>query len=622
MRRFLAAAALLAAAAPVAARAQRPTHTFRIAEGAFRLDGRPLQLISGELHYARIPREYWRQRLRMARAMGLNTVATYVFWNFHELRPGVFDFRTGMRDLPEFLREAQEEGLWVILRPGPYACAEWDFGGFPAWLAKDTTLRVRSRDPRFLRAARRYVRALGHAIRPWLVTHGGPILMVQAENEYGSFGSDSLYLARTRRMFSEAGVDVPLFTADGDWLFDRGAIPGLLPAANGETDYDSLVARVNRFHGGRGPYLVAEFYPGWLDHWGEPFAQVADSTFLPAYDSLLARGASVNLYMFHGGTSFGFWAGANYSKANPIEPDLTSYDYDAPLSEAGHTTPKFFALRDVIRKHVGYPIPPVPDSPPVMALPAVPLTPAGDLFSLAAAARPVRSVTPPTFEALGLAGGYVLYRHRFRDAVHGTLHVPGLRDYALVYVNRQLVGELDRRVGRFALPISVPAGGVLDLLVETEGRINYGAEMVRNRKGIIAPVTVDSSVVTGWAAYPLPFGSRPRPARSTPGAAPSGLPTVYRGSFALDSVADTFLDLRGWGKGIVFVNGHNLGRYWRLGPQQTLYLPGPWLHRGSNDIVIFEEWNDDPPGTIAGLDHPILTELHADAGPRLPAVRR
>ncbi|MGH7634081.1 MAG: glycoside hydrolase family 35 protein, partial [Gemmatimonadaceae bacterium] len=369
-------------------------HDFRIAKGAFLLDGKPLQIISGEMHYARIPRAYWSQRLQMAKAMGLNTIATYVFWNYHEVRPGVFDFHTGNRDLAEFIRLAQQEGLWVILRPGPYVCAEWDFGGLPSYLLKTPAVTVRDDDPRYLRAANRYVRALAEQVRPLLVTHGGPILMVQVENEYGSFGSDSAYKEATRRMLLDAGIDVPLFTADGDWAFAKGGIPAVFAAANGETNYDTLAARAGAFNHDAGPYMVAEFYPGWLMHWAEPFPVTPVDSFLPAYDSLLAHGASVNLYMFHGGTNFGFTSGANYTKSMPIEPSMTSYDYDAPLSEAGWPTTKYFALRDVIRRHVSYDIPDVPARIPVIAVPPIRLTRAAGLFDLVAHVKPVRSAEP------------------------------------------------------------------------------------------------------------------------------------------------------------------------------------------------------------------------------------
>lgn len=632
-------------------RAVRATHhTFAISGGHFLLDRKPIQLLSGELHYARIPREYWASRLAMAKAMGLNSITTYVFWNFHETRPGHFDFSTGERNLGAFLDEAKKQGLWVILRPGPYVCAEWDFGGYPAYLAKDTTLTVRSRDPRFLAAEKRYIQALAKVVAPRLVTKGGPVVMVQVENEYGSFGSDQKYLQATKQMFSDAGFDVPFFTADGDWLFDKGSIPGVLPGANGETNYDSLVARVNRFHKGKGPYFVPEFYPGWLDHWGEKFERVAIKDFLPQYDSLVTRGASVNLYMFHGGTTFGFWAGANYTREVPIQPDLTSYDYDAPLDEAGHPTPKYYAIRDLLAKLSKKPLPAVPTTAPVISIPPVALTPAAGLFDLVDTAHAKRAKRPLTFEELGQQGGYVLYRHQVDTASYGMLEIPGLRDFGLVFVNGRRVAMLDRRTGTFSTVVDVPAKGELEILVESEGRINYGQEMLRNRKGIISPVRLAGTELTGWRMNGLPFvddrggagrgalraptapptadstgskGARSAPqsadsvgatgARSAPRPADTtgaGIPTLYRGSFTLDSVGDSYLDLRGWGKGIVFVNGHNLGRYWDLiGPQRTLYLPGPWLKVGQNDIAIFEQLNDSVPGKVTGLREAVLDSL-------------
>ncbi len=585
-------------------------HDFRITQGQFLLDGKPFQIISGELHYARIPREYWRHRLRMAKAMGLNTIATYVFWNYHELKPGVFDFHSGNRDLAAFLRIAQEEGLWVILRPGPYVCAEWDFGGLPSYLLKSPAVKVRSDDPRYLAAARRYVRAMADQVRPLLVTHGGPILMVQVENEYGSYGADSSYKEQTRRMLVDAGIDVPLFTADGDWLFEKGAIPGVFAAANGEMNYDTLTARTNAFNKSAGPYMVAELYPGWLTHWAEPFPVTPVDSFLPQYESLLAHGASINLYMFHGGTNFGFTSGANYTRKLPIEPSMTSYDYDAPLSEAGWPTPKYYALREVIRRHVSYAIPPVPDSLPVISVPAIPLVADASLFDLVKHIEPVDAAEPLAFEDLDQADGYVLYRHKFERAGSGALDIPGLRDYAAVLVDGKRVATLDRREGIFSTSVVVPAGGTLDVLVENMGRINYGAELVDNRKGIIEPVTLDGVQLRGWSMYRLPFGKPPRlSAHPDPTTLRPGVPTVYRGSFALERVGDTFLDMRGWNKGIVFVNGINLGRYWKVGPQQTLYLPGAWLRRGSNEIVVFEMNGRRNAAAIAGLRTPILTQL-------------
>lgn len=593
---------------------RQPGHDFRIADGSFLLDGRPFQIISGEMHYARIPREYWRHRLRMARAMGLNTISTYVFWNDHEVRPGVFDFHTGNRDLAEFIRMAQQEGLWVILRPGPYVCAEWEFGGLPSYLLKMRDLQVRSSDPRYLAAANRYVRALAKEIRPLLVTHGGPILMVQVENEYGSFGSDSAYKEATRRMLVDAGMDAPLFTADGDELFAKGGIQGVFPTANGETNYDTLVARVDRFHGGKGPYMVAEFYPGWLMHWAEPFPATPTDSFLPAYRELLRRGASVNLYMFHGGTNFGFTSGANYSKQYPIQPSTTSYDYDAPLSEAGWPTPKYYALRDVIRSQVSYAIPDVPDSLPVISIPPIQLAATGDLFDLTARVTPAHSAQPLSFEDLDQANGFVLYRHHFESAASGTLEVPGLRDYAVVLVDGRRVAVLDRRTRVFSAPVNVPAGGRLDILVENMGRINYGADMVHNRKGIIQPVKLAGTELSGWEMYRLPLDHAPTLEYGTvhrrdTSAGGQGVPVVYRGSFALQRTGDTFLDMHEWEKGVVFVNGITLGRYWNVGPQQTLYLPGAWLRNGRNEIVVLDMGGHAASARIAGLTTPILNHL-------------
>jgi len=605
---LLLALLLAAATASPAQQSRATTHTFAIADGAFRLDGKPLQIISGEMHFARIPREYWRHRLRMARAMGLNTVATYVFWNYHETRPGVFDFRTGNHDLAAFVRTAQEEGLWVILRPGPYACAEWDFGGYPSYLLKTPDLKVRTTDPGFLDAARRYVNALAKEIRPLLVTHGGPIIMVQAENEYGSFGSDSAFKEFHRRTLLDAGIDVPLFTSDGDDRFAKGSIPGVLVTANGEDNYDSLVKNVNAFHGGLGPYMVAEFYPGWLIHWGEKFPFTPTATFLGAYDSLLRRGASVNLYMFHGGTNFGFTSGANYTKEQPIQPSVTSYDYDAPLSEAGWPTPKYYALRETIRKYAGWPIPEVPESLPVIALPPVTLSPTATVFDLIKAMKPRVAPQPLSMEEMGQVSGWVLYRHDVTAPVSGELEAPGLRDYGIVFVNGKRVATLSRREKTFTTRIEIPAGGRLEILVENMGRINYGPDMVNNRKGIIAPVKLAGTELSGWRMYQLPFG-RPPTARGSSTPAP-GIPTVLHGSFTLDRTGDTFLDMRAWGKGIVFINGINVGRYWRLGPQQTLFLPGAWLKRGRNEIVVFETGATNA-RTIAGLSAPILDSLRS-----------
>lgn len=616
----MSARASLVVAAVLAAWAARPSggarpapspHTFAVGDSAFLLDGRPFQIIAGEMHFSRIPRAYWRDRLRMAKAMGLNTVATYVFWNVHEPAPGKFDF-SGRADVAEFVREAQEEGLWVILRPGPYACAEWEFGGYPAWLLRTPDVRVRSDDPRFLAATARYLDALGHELAPLQVTHGGPILMVQVENEYGSYGHDQTYLAALRDQIRHAGFDVPLFTADGLDEVPAGTVDGALPALTGG-DASSALDLLHRYHP-RGPFYLAEFYPGWLDHWGEPHQRVAAAPTAAAFDSLLSHGVSVSLYMFHGGTSFGWMNGANYS--DHYQPQPTSYDYDAPLDEAGHPTPKYFALRDVIRRHLppGDTLPAVPAPPPVAPLGPIALRQSASLWSLLG--RPVRVAQPLAMEDVGQSYGYILYRTRLPSGGRGTLRITHLRDYGIVFVDGRRVADLDRRDHQDSAVIDVPAGGGrLEILVENTGRINYGRRLPDNRQGITDSVTFAGHALAGWDIFPLPLDHPDRAAFSSGGATgatgATAAPALYRGAFRVAKPADTFLDLRGWGKGQVWVNGHNLGRFWYIGPQETLYLPGAWLRAGVNDLIVLD-LEPNPPRTVRGLTAPILDELHPD----------
>ena len=460
-------------------------HTFALGERDFLLDGKPFQIIAGEMHFARIPRPYWRHRLQMAKAMGLNTIATYVFWNFHEPLPGKFGFSTENHDIASFIRMAKEEGLWVIVRPGPYACAEWEFGGFPWWLLKEKDLLVRSKDPRFLKACERYIKALGDEIAPLQVTKGGPILMVQVENEYGSYSDDKEFMGKTRDMIVSAGIDVPLFTADGPYQCKAGYLPGVLPAINGEENAKSLRDTVKKYNDGKGPYFIPEFYPGWLDSWGEKHNIVPVQSFLGKYDSLLTEGVSVSLYMFHGGTTFGFMNGANYNKEHPILPQPSTYDYDAPLDEAGRPTPKFMAMREVIAKHLS-PSVRMPDVPPankIIAVPAFKLSEVTNLYALLG--KPMISDTLLSMEDLNQGYGYILYRTTVKNPAKGLLKIDGLRDYALVYVNKTRVAVLDRRLGQDSVEVTInTANSTLDIFVENLGRINYGKRITDNRKGI------------------------------------------------------------------------------------------------------------------------------------------
>jgi beta-galactosidase len=589
-------------------------HSFKIADGSFIYDGKPIQIHSGEMHFARIPKAYWKQRLQMLRAMGMNAVATYVFWNHHETSPGVWDFKTENRDIREFVKTAQQEGLMVILRPGPYACAEWEFGGYPWWLQNDKQLVIRSKNDRFLDSCKTYINQLMGQVKDLQITHGGPIIMVQAENEFGSYvaqrkdiplADHKIYSAAIKDLLLKAGVDVPLFTSDGDWLFEGGVIKGALPTANGEGDTKNLKKLINQYNEGKGPYMVAEYYPGWLDHWGEKFEKVSEASVIKDLEKYIKDTVSFNIYMAHGGTNFGFTSGANYDKEHQIQPDITSYDYDAPISEAGWVTPKFAAIRNLMKKYAGYTIPEVPAQIPVIQIPAIKLTKTADLLELAKNQTAVENDTPQTFETLNQGHGYILYSRKFTQPINGTLNLAGLRDYATVYVNGEKVGELNRQSNKFTCPINIPFNARLDILVENLGRINYGSEIIHNLKGIISPVKIDDHEITGnWQMYKLPMDKVPALASGTTNTV--GHPTLYQGTFDLNKQGDTFLDLKNWGKGIVFVNGINIGRYWKIGPQQTLYLPGCWLKKGTNSIVVLDQLNDTLQTEITTVTVPVL----------------
>jgi beta-galactosidase len=587
----------------------QPKHSFSIGDHDFLLDGKPFQIIGGEMHYSRIPREYWTHRLRMARAMGLNVISTYVFWNYHELTPGNFDFSTGNRDLAAFIRLAAAEGFWVVLRVGPYVCAEWDFGGYPWWLLRDTTMTVRSMHPGFLHACERYLRRLGQEVAELQITRGGPIIMVQVENEYGSFGKDKQFMAATRDMIRGAGFDVPLFTADGPSQCRNGSLPGILPCINGEDHVRSLRDTVNLFHDGKGPYYVPEYYPGWLDHWGEAHSIVPAKEFAGKFDTLLASGASVCFYMVHGGTNFVFWSGANATSQQPVQPQPTSYDYDAPIDEAGHATEKFEILRKIIQRHTSTVISSPPPPPPSILLPTITLDQWADFTSLCG--HPIQTVQPISMEEAGQGFGYAQYSTTLAGPAKGLLTSAGIRDYAVVLVNGKRQGILDRMHRQDSLMVSLDKQkNELTLLVENLGRINYGKQLNENRKGLTGSVVFNGKTVTDWAFAPLLPDQLPH-TRFGKSAPPLNTPVLLRGEFSLPDTGDCYLDMQEWGKGSVWVNGRHLGRYWRIGPQQTLFLPGVWLRKGKNDIIVLELL--DPPHTqLHGSATAILNTLRTN----------
>ena len=587
--------------APVAA------HAFTVSDGHFALDGKPFQIVSGEMHYPRIPREYWRARLKMAKAMGLNTITMYTFWNVHETVPGTYDF-SGQNDVAEFVREAQQEGLYVILRPGPYVCAEWEFGGYPAWLLKDPKTVVRSRDPKYLEPTTAWLHRLGQELAPLQLARGGPILAVQVENEYGSFGDDREYLQQTRRALIEGGFDSALlYTADNNQDKTKGTLRGSLPDLPAAINFGPGEAQTQfaLLHERRpqGPFMNGEYWDGWFDHWGgqrhlpDPKQQAVD------LEWMLSQGYSVSLYMFHGGTSFGWMNGANWDHEQ-FQPDVTSYDYGAPLDESGRPTAKYFALRDVISKVTGVAAPAVPPTPATQAIAPFALTESASLWDNLPA--PVISHDLETMEDLGQAYGYILYRTQLTVDARGDLVIDGLHDYALIYVNGKPVGSLDRRLGQNKLALQTPSGphpatgDRLDVLVENAGRINYSVELRKERKGITGSVTLNGTPLHGWKIYPLPLtdSSNLKYGRTPCAAAPC----FYRGSFNAaasgTAAADTFLDMAGWNKGFVWLNGRPLGRMWSIGPQRTLYMPGVWLKPRNNEVVVLD---------LLGLKRPLLS---------------
>jgi beta-galactosidase len=592
----------LATAAGIGKAWSRPAaaHSFGWRDSHFLLDGKPFLIRSGSMHYLRVPRAYWRDRMKKMRALGLNTLCTCVFWNAHEPRPGEFDF-TGNLDIAEYVRTAQSEGLCVLVRPGPYVCAEWDFGGLPAWLLADPAARVRSADPKFLEAAGRYMKQVGKQLAPLQITRGGPILMVQVENEYGSFGSDKTYLNAVSKMIQDAGFDTTLYTSDGSGARNLagGTLDGVLSVINFGDGSDARreFANFARFRSDV-PRMCGEYWAGWFDHWGEKH-HVTDPRRSEGLDWMLSQGISFNLYMAHGGTSFGYMAGANFGPA--YQPDTSTYDYDAPIDEAGRLTEKFRVYREVIARHLpaGETLPSPPAPLPMIEIPRFELKQSASLFTHLP--EPRRSEDPLPMEAVGQNYGFLLYRKKLAGAVKGTLKIPDFHDYAVICQGSRRLGTLDRRRNEIHLDVDLDGSAPLDILVENMGRVNFGPELVRDRKGILGKVLLGSQELRGWEIYSLPLWDPGRRPFETARAAAPGL---YRGAFEIAVPGDTFLDLRGWGKGVAWVNGHCLGRYWRVGPQQTLFLPAPWLKRGSNEIVVLD-LEDSSTRSIAGLKDPV-----------------
>ncbi|TAK98595.1 MAG: beta-galactosidase [Verrucomicrobia bacterium] len=579
-------------------------HTFAIGTNDFLLDGQRFQIRCGEIHAPRVPPEYWRHRLQMAKAMGLNTVCAYLFWNLHEPQPGKFNW-ADEADAAQFCRIAQEEGLWVILRPGPYACAEWEMGGTPWWLLKEDGVKFRTRDPRYIEAAKRYFKEVSRVLGPLQITRGGPILMVQVENEYGFFGKDADYMGELRQVFIDAGFDVPLFACNPKDHLKDGWRADLFPVVNFGSDPAGAFKALRQILP-QGPLMCGEFYPGWFDTWGQPHHTGKTDKYLADLDYMLKAGASFSIYMAHGGTTFGLWGGCD----RPFKPDTSSYDYDAPISEAGWTTDKFFKTRELFAKHLlpGETIPEPPAKNSAISFAPVAATQVAAVFDNLPAS--VSDLEPRAMEKYDQGFGCILYRTTIQPGDAAWLEAAAIHDFGYVFLDGERIGVLDRRAGsaRLALPArALPAK--LDVLVEPMGRVNFGPEM-RDPKGLIAPVKLGGVPLLHWKVFSLPLDS-PMLAAMKYNSTNAASPAFWRTTFHLEKPGDTFLDLRNWGKGVVWVNGHCLARFWNIGPSQTAYLPGCWLRAGINEIVIWDLLGPTKP-EITGLEAPILDQLRPE----------
>ena len=563
-------------------------HSFGVSDREFLMDGKPFQIISGEIHYTRIPREYWRDRLEKARAMGLNTITTYAFWNVHEPRPGVFDF-SGQNDIAGFIREAQAEGLNVILRPGPYVCGEWELGGYPSWLLKDRDVRLRSTEPKYTAAVRAWFARLAQEVQPLLLKNGGPIVAVQVENEYGAFGDDRAYLESVKNQLIEAGLgDTVLFTSNQPNDTVKGSLPELPTVVNfGTGGAGPAFEKLEEVRPG-GPRMTGEYWAGWFDKWGEPHHVTDGREEARELRWMLERGYSVSIYMFEGGTSFGWMNGADSHTGSDYHPDTTSYDYDAPLDERGQPRDKFFLFRTAIEETTHAKLPPIPKSSVAETFPvSAPLLSASLWRNLP---TPVVSKVPLTFEDLDQSYGYVLYRTGLNEGDSGSLVINGLHDYAQVYIDQTLVGVLDRRIGTHTLEIPRQShASTLDILVENTGRVNYSKIIRTERAGITGAVTIGDKTPKSWEIYSLPMDDLSR-LRMLP--EPCSGPCFYRSEISTSEPADTYLDTRSLHKGQLWVGTHNVGRFWSVGPEYTLYVPGVWLQRGTTLITFFDLQGD------------------------------
>ncbi len=592
--------------------------TFTYKGDQFLLNGEPITLLAGAIHYFRIVPEYWRDRLLKLKAGGFNTVETYVPWNLHEPREGEFNF-DGIADLEAYIRLAGELGLHVIVRPSPYICAEWEFGGLPAWLLADSDMVLRCFHQPFLDKIDAYFDELLPRLKPLQCTNGGPIIAMQIENEYGSYGNDKKYLEYMRDSMIQRGVDVLLFTSDGpeDYMLQGGMIDNVLETVNfgsrAEESFDNLANyQQNK------PKMVMEFWNGWFDHWREEHHVRDADDAAQVLDDMLRLGSSVNFYMYHGGTNFGFYNGANNHSGitrSKYEPTVTSYDYNSPLSESGDVTEKFYAVRKIIEKYHKVAPMELPEPIQKKAYGKIEMEESASLFGqLDKISSKYENAFPLTMEKLGQSYGFIMYTtHVSGPRKDATLYLQEVHDRATIYIDGKYAGVIERDIAELeSITFDVPREGItLTLLVENMGRTNYGPYL-RDCKGITEGVRLGNQFLFGWEMHTLPLDNVDQVSFVTgmegsnlTNGSNSELPTFYKGTLNIEETADTFIKLEGWTKGVVYINGFNLGRYWNVGPQKTLYIPAPLLKKGDNEILIFEVHGTSTPA-VEFVDQPEL----------------
>ncbi len=612
---------LLAAPAAVHAADGKPG-TFTTGDKTFLLNGQPFIVKAAEVHYPRIPRPYWEHRIQMCKALGMNAVCIYIFWNIHEQREGQFDF-TGQNDVAEFCRLAQKNGMYVIVRPGPYVCAEWEMGGLPWWLLKKKDIRLRERDPYFMERVKIFEQKVGEQLAPLTIQKGGPIIMVQVENEYGSYGEDKPYVSEIRDCLRGIyGKELSLFQCDWSSNFEKNGLDDLTWTMNFGTgaNIDQQFRRLGELRP-NAPKMCSEFWSGWFDKWGARHETRPAKDMVDGMDEMLSKGISFSLYMTHGGTSFGHWAGAN---SPGFAPDVTSYDYDAPINEYGQATPKFWELRKMMEKYNdGKKMPAVPKAPmPIITVPKFELTEFAPLIT--GMGQMEVAPAPRTFEEMDMGWGTMVYTSSLPEITSQSVLTAEFHDFAQVFINGKYIGKIDRVKNEKSLTLPpVKKGSELVIIVEAMGRINFG-RAIKDFKGIIGDVTItgemDNCEVTwkpkSWVNVTIDdsYQTAVKAFTTEMPATTKGdflKPGYHRGYFTLKKVGDTFLNFEMWGKGQVWVNGHAMGRIWSIGPQQTLYVPGCWLKKGKNEIIVLDVVGPKQP-VVWGQDKPELNKLQLE----------